>query len=328
MHLKIPRITHDEAVLTFIKGLHHHDALRNKLLRKRPSTVSELLATAKNYADVGDAEKIIKEDVGGPSPQHPLRRDDKPDDRGQNNNRKHRDRRNNNNNNHDHRDKRDRWPDNRGDFRGKRPREDDHKVHMVKKPASHRDYQEDYNKALKGPCHIHPKSNHTMENCCFLKNIYTKQLVNNEAPKAINDGPRHDGDDDEDDEQDRNPHHQYVNPTKTFHSIFGGKVSLETKHERKLLKRAYLSIVNTDDLISDPRLPAWSHREISFSRADRWVAILEPSRFPLILDPCINSVQFERVLMDGGSSIDILFHSSLPALKLTQANLKPYDAQF
>jgi hypothetical protein len=105
-------------------------------------------------------------------------------------------------------------------------------------------------------------------------------------------------------------------------------VSLESKRERKLLKRAYLSVVNTDDLISDPRLPAWSHREISFIREDRWAAILEPSHFPLILDPCINSIRSERVLVDGGSSIDILFHSSLPTLKLTQANLKPYDAQF
>jgi hypothetical protein len=34
------------------------------------------------------------------------------------------------------------------------------------------------------------------------------------------------------------------------------------------------------------------------------------------------------VLVDGGSSIDILFRSSLPALKLTEADLKPYDAQF
>jgi hypothetical protein len=165
-----------------------------------------------------------------------------------------------------------------------------------------------------------------MENCCFLKNIYTKQLVNNEAPKSINNGPRHDGDDDDDDEQDRNPYHQYVNPTKTIHSIFSEKVSLESKRERKLQKHACLSIVNTDDLIVDPRLPAWSHRDISFSRVDRWAAILEPGRFPLILDPCINSVWFEMVLMDGGSSIDILFHSSLLALKLTQADLKPYNA--
>jgi hypothetical protein len=167
-----------------------------------------------------------------------------------------------------------------------------------------------------------------MENCRFLKNIYAKQLANDDAPKAIDDGPWRDGDDDDDDEQDRNPRHQYVNPTKTIHSIFGGKVSLESKRERKLLKWACLSVVNTDDLISDPRLPAWSQHEISFSRADRWATILEPGRFPLVLDLCINSVRFERVLMDGGSSIDILFHISLPALKLTQANLKPYDAQF
>jgi hypothetical protein len=58
------------------------------------------------------------------------------------------------------------------------------------------------------------------------------------------------------------------------------------------------------------------------------VAIPKHGRFPLVLDPCINSVQFERVLVDGGSSIDILFHSSLSALKLMEADLKPYDAQF
>jgi hypothetical protein len=73
---------------------------------------------AKNYADADDTEKIIKEDVGGSSrPKHPPRRDKKPDDRGQNSNHDHRDR--HNNNNRDHRDYRDRWPDNRGDYKGK-----------------------------------------------------------------------------------------------------------------------------------------------------------------------------------------------------------------
>jgi hypothetical protein len=109
-----------------------------------------------------------------------------------------------------------------------------------------------------------------------------------------------------------------VNPTDVIHSIFGGKVSL--------LKRACLNVDNAGGLISDPKLPAWSHRQVSFSRQDRWAAILEPGRFPLILDPYINSIHFERVLMDGGSSIDILFRSSLPTLKLTKTDLKPYEA--
>jgi hypothetical protein len=78
-----------------------------------------------------------------------------------------------------------------------------------------------------------------------------------------------------------------------------------------------MSITNADDLIIDPRFPAWSHREISFNREDRWAVIPEPGRFPLVLDPYINSIRFERVLIDGGSSIDILFRNSMPALKLS-----------
>ena len=47
MCLKIPKISHDEAISAFIKGLRFHEALRNKLLCKRPTTMAELLATAK-----------------------------------------------------------------------------------------------------------------------------------------------------------------------------------------------------------------------------------------------------------------------------------------
>jgi hypothetical protein len=32
MRLKIPKISHDEVVSAFIKGLRHHDALKSKLL--------------------------------------------------------------------------------------------------------------------------------------------------------------------------------------------------------------------------------------------------------------------------------------------------------
>jgi hypothetical protein len=65
MRLKIPKISHDEDISAFIKGLRFHEALRSKLLQKRPSMITELLATAKNYADTDDAEKLIRDDVRG-----------------------------------------------------------------------------------------------------------------------------------------------------------------------------------------------------------------------------------------------------------------------
>jgi len=112
------------------------------------------------------------------------------------------------------------------------------------------------------------------------------------------------------------------------YSIFGGKVSIESKRERKLLKRACLNVDSADGLVANPKFPPWSHREISFNRKDQWATIPEPGCFPLILDPYINGVRFEHVLVDGGNSIDILFRNSLPALRLTSEQLKAYDAQF
>ena len=92
-----------------------------------------------------------------------------------------------------------------------------------------------------------------------------------------------------------------------------------SKRERKLLRRVCVNVDSSDGLVTDPKFLAWSHWEISFSRQDQWAAIPKPGGFPLIMDPCINSVRVERMLVDGGSSIDILFRNSLPTLKLTQA---------
>ena len=65
-------------------------------------------------------------------------------------------------------------------------------------------------------------------------------------------------------------------PPTWYTPFFGGKVSIESKRERKLLKRACLNVDTTDGLIADPKFPPWSHREISFNRQDQWAAIPEP----------------------------------------------------
>jgi hypothetical protein len=45
--ISIPNINNDEAIFMFIRGLYYHDALRTKLLRKRPESVQDLLMVAK-----------------------------------------------------------------------------------------------------------------------------------------------------------------------------------------------------------------------------------------------------------------------------------------
>ena len=81
MHLKIPKISHDETVSAFIKGLRFHETLWSKLLHKRPSTVAKLLAIAKNYANTDDAEKLIRQRLQMKSTERlasPTRRQSRP----------------------------------------------------------------------------------------------------------------------------------------------------------------------------------------------------------------------------------------------------------
>jgi restriction endonuclease S subunit len=47
MRILIPNINIDEAIAAFINGLHYHDNLKTKLLRKRLETVQDLLSMAK-----------------------------------------------------------------------------------------------------------------------------------------------------------------------------------------------------------------------------------------------------------------------------------------
>jgi hypothetical protein len=198
----------------------------------------------------------------------------------------------------------------------------------VKKFGGCRNYEEDYSKALKGPFLAHPKSNHMLENCKVLKEIYRHKQASENADKPNDATDQRNRRDNDEDDPNKNPKHQYQEPMRHVATIVGGKVSIESKRERKLLARAYLNVAKTDDLIADPRLPPWSHQEINFSRVDQWATILELGRFALVLSLCINKVQFDRVLIDGGSSIDILFKNSLSALNISEADLKPYDTQF
>jgi hypothetical protein len=65
-----------------------------------------------------------------------------------------------------------------------------------------------------------------------------------------------------------------------------------------------------------PRPLRWSEVPISFSRDDQWMSILEPGKFPLILDPVVAEVRLTKVLIDGGSGLNLIFASTLRKMGL------------
>jgi hypothetical protein len=105
-------------------------------------------------------------------------------------------------------------------------------------------------------------------------------------------------------------------------------VATETGRQRKLIAGAVMAVTKVDDKIADVRVPDWSYQVITFSRADMWAKLPQPGHFPLVLDLVIHNVRFEKVLIDGGSALDILFRNVLIELGLKQEDLEPYDAPF
>jgi hypothetical protein len=89
-----------------------------------------------------------------------------------------------------------------------------------------------------------------------------------------------------------------------------------------------MAVTNSNEKTTSPKYQNWSHQAITFSRVDQWAKILEPGRFPLILDPVIKNVRFEKVLIDGDSALDILFSNALTELGLKPEDLESYDTPF
>jgi hypothetical protein len=53
---------------------------------------------------------------------------------------------------------------------------------------------------------------------------------------------------------------------------------------------------------------------MTFSRADQWLNFDHPGKYPLLVDPVIRESQVKKVLVDGGSSINVTFPRTLQAL--------------
>ena len=86
--------------------------------------------------------------------------------------------------------------------------------------------------------------------------------------------------------------------------------------------------ISTKDDTTNPSYRPWSEVPITFSRADQWADIPYTGRFPLVLDATVQKVLFRKVLVDGGSALNLLFAGALMELGLGMTDLTPLDSSF
>jgi hypothetical protein len=90
--------------------------------------------------------------------------------------------------------------------------------------------------------------------------------------------------------------------------LFGG---VPTRRSQKATKR---EVLNIEPAVPTPLM--WSGVPITFTRADQWTSFSEPGHFPLVLKSVVASSRLNKVLIDGGSGLNVLFTKTLKKMKL------------
>jgi hypothetical protein len=72
----------------------------------------------------------------------------------------------------------------------------------------------------------------------------------------------------------------------------------------------------------------WSETDITWSQADHPETIPEPGKYALVVNPLIDGYEFSKCLMDGGSSINILYLETLHKMNLSETQLKHSPVTF
>ena len=67
---------------------------------------------------------------------------------------------------------------------------------------------------------------------------------------------------------------------------------------------------------------------ITFDRKNHSDHIPQPGRFPLVIDPIISKKRLIKVLMDGGSGLNILYVETLDAMGIDRSCVRSTGAPF
>jgi hypothetical protein len=90
----------------------------------------------------------------------------------------------------------------------------------------------------------------------------------------------------------------------------------ESRKKQKLTAREVMVVSPTT-----PKYLKWSTVPITFDRSDYPDIVPKPRWYPLIVSPIVKDVKLNRVLVDGGSSLNILFLKTFDQMGLSRSLL-------
>jgi hypothetical protein len=144
-------------------------------------------------------------------------------------------------------------------------------------------------------------------------NTPTTQQGNSGAPKGQDQTNQGRGDDE-----------GYV-PSKGHITAMIQPVPKSNKEEKSITRQVNLAI---NSPLATMEYLHWSEQPIEFSRDDHPITVPQPGNAPLVLKAQIGTYDVDRIFMDAGSGINLIYAKTLRAMHISLEFLKPTDCSF
>jgi hypothetical protein len=163
-----------------------------------------------------------------------------------------------------------------------------------------------FDKMLKESCPYHQGPvKHTLEECVMLWRYFHK------AGPPVEGGKGHDNDKKEGDKAE-----EFLEVHGCF-MIYDGRVANASARHRKHERQEVCSVKVAALVYLD-----WSDKPITFDQGDHPNCVPSPGKYPLVVDPVIGNVRLTKVLMDGGSSLNIIYAETLGLLEIDLSTIR------
>jgi hypothetical protein len=155
-----------------------------------------------------------------------------------------------------------------------------------------------FDKMLKESCPYHQGPvKHNLEECVMLRRYFHRAGPPAEGGRAHN--------------NDKKKDHKAEEFPKVHDCfmIYGGQVENASARHHKQERREVCSVK-----VAPPVYLDWSDKPITFDQGDHPDRVSSPGKYPLVVDPVIDNIRLTKVLMDGGSSLNIIYVETLGLL--------------
>jgi hypothetical protein len=105
--------------------------------------------------------------------------------------------------------------------------------------------------------------------------------------------------------------------------IYSGQAANASARHRKQERREVCLVK-----VAAPVYLDWSDKPITFDRGDHPDFVPSPGRYPLVVDLIISNVRLSKVLMDEGSSLNIIYAETLELLGVDRSEVRAGAAPF